>query len=191
MLKIKPVLVVLLILNFSAVFARNDAILNWNKDYSLQWADFQSPVDQTSPFAANTHSGVSYSWNVKYNNGIPKFTFTAVSFMDRFKSWVRTEKETPELLKHEQIHFDISEFFARKLLEALNNYRYTDNYKNEIAQIYTQMMSARTAMESTYDNQTSHSIIKLKQAQWQNYVEGLLNNNYTYNQAIQSEPAAQ
>jgi len=100
---------------------------------------------------------------------------------------LRDGKQTDALLSHERLHFDISEFFARKLLVALN-YPYTNDYKNEINQVYQQMMDARKVMEETYDAQANHGLNKLKQAEWEIYVSGLLSKDLTYQEALAKEP---
>ena len=120
--------------------------------------------------------------------GSMHFTFATASYMDKSKSWVREGKQTPALLSHEQLHFDISEFFARKLLQALNNYSYTSDYKSEIDQVHQQMADARKAMEEKYDAQTNHSLNKIKQAEWELYVSQLLSKKYTYEEALAKEP---
>ena len=179
---------VLLLFTFTSALAQEGLKKDWDQSNPLQWADFQGQIDQTSPFFASTSSGITYTWHVEINRDSRKFTFTVKSFMDKSRSWTKVEKQTPELLKHEQIHFDISEFFARKLQEALNGRSYTDDYKNEIGSIYLQMLEARSAMEAKYDDQTNHSINKTKQAIWERYVSELLSNNYAYKQALEKEP---
>src|SRR6202012_1012284 len=113
-------------------FAQDNIKKSWDVASPIQWSDFQGPIDQSSGFSALTQSGFSYTWHRQVTNGVAKYTFSVSSFMDRSISWTKPEKQSPELLRHEQKHFDISEFFARKLLEALNAHTYTDSYRAEI-----------------------------------------------------------
>lgn len=149
---------------------------------------FSGPIDPASSFDAKTYSGLDYKWNAHITAGKLSIDFTAGSFMDKLLSWTKPKKQTPALLRHEQVHFDISAYFARKLLEAFNSYAYTDNYRNEIVQIFQQVNAARAEMEDEYDEQTNHSRNKIKQALWELYVSNLLSNNYSYNQALAAEP---
>jgi hypothetical protein len=181
-------LIVLLLFAKTISFAQNTSERGWDNTNPLQWSDFQAPIDPTSSFDANTYSGINYKWRMHIGQGKISFDFITSSFMDKSKSWTRPEKQTPALLKHEQVHFDISEFFARKLLVAFNGYSYTDDYRNEITRIFQQVNSARATMEDKYDEQTDHSRNKAEQAVWELYVSNLLNNNYTYEQAIEKEP---
>ena len=170
--------------------AQDAAKKKWDIASSLQWSDFEGQIDQSSKFQANTHSGISYNWR-SYVDSTIKITFTTESFMDKSQSWTIPDKQTPQLLKHEQVHFDISEFFSRKLLQEFNSYKYTIAYKTEIDEIYQKIMQARKAMEDEYDNQTNHSINKIKQVIWENYIFTLLNENYSYNEALEKEPKSE
>ncbi len=44
-------------------------------------------------------------------------------------------------------------------------------------------------MENKYDDEAEHSLNKLMQSEWEIYVDDLLNNNYTLDEAIQKEPS--
>jgi hypothetical protein len=188
--QLKSALIVLFLVTSIVGFAQEEQKRGWDKDNLINWSDFQGPIDQSSSFDATTHSGMNYSWKVKTIQGQIKSAFTTTSFMNKSKSWTKPEKQTPALLKHEQLHFDIYEFFARKLLQVFNDHSYTNDFTNEIAAIFQRMEEARKAMEDKYDKQTNHSKNKLKQAEWELYVSELLSNNYSYEQAMDKEPSA-
>jgi len=187
---LKSVFIVLLLFIDGPSFAQNGTRKSWSATDSLQWSDFRGPVDPSSRFDASTHSGVSYTFSRNADLRSMRFIFTTASFMDRLQSWAKADKQTPELLSHERLHFDISEFFARKMLEAFNAHSYTTNYRDEIEKIFKQMMEARQTMEDLYDEQSNHFVNKAKQAEWARYVADLLSNNYTYQQALEKEPVA-
>ena len=162
---------------------------NWDAVNPLQWADFKGPVDETSKHAATTFSGMNYTWHRQVTMGHTEFTFTTTAFMNTSKSWIKPGKETAPLLAHEQLHFDISEFFARKLLETLNNYHYSLDYKFELDRLYKDMEAARKAMEEKYDEQANHGLKKIQQALWELYVTQLLSKDYSYEDALKLQPA--
>jgi hypothetical protein len=188
MLQLRSAIIAFLLFTSATIFAQDADKKGWDTSNPVQWTDFQGPVDPSSRFAAVTHSGMSYKWHRQVTNGQSQFTFTASSYMDKSKSWVKPGKQTPALLSHESLHFDISEFFARKLLVALRDYPYTSDYKNELNRVYTQMMDARKAMEEKYDAQANHGLNKLKQAEWDIYVSRLLSKDLTYEDALAQEP---
>jgi hypothetical protein len=158
----------------------------WNANDPLQWSDYHGRPDKRSPFSAYTYFGLDYSY-LRKGNGPYQFTFEVSSYMNKALSWKRgTPSEN--LLKHEQLHFDIAEYFVRQLLISFGNHTYTSNYKVEIAQVQQQIASLRRGVEELYDKQTIHSTNREMQAKWDTYVADLLNKNYTLEQAIANLP---
>ncbi len=188
--QLKSLLTISLLFISIVAFAQDKVKKAWDAASPVQWSDFQGPIDQSSSFSALTQSGFSYTWHRQVTDGVAKYTFSVSSFMDRSKSWTKPGKQSPELLRHEQKHFDISEFFARKLLEALNTHTYTDGYRTEIEGLYLQLTLARKQMQDKYDEQTNHSMNKADQAIWESYIADLLNSNPNYEQALAKEPTA-
>ena len=178
-------IIILMLFFFKSVDAQVDTEKYWSKVDTLKWADFKGPVDLNSTFDANTHSGLRYYWQMKFFGDSSKFSFSVNSFCNRYKSWYIPGRETPALLRHEQLHFDISEFFARKLLAEFNAYKYTKDYRKEIIKIYQQMQSLRQIMEDKYDAQSNHSLNAYRQQWWERYVAYLLQNNIGYQQAME------
>src|ERR1700744_5250652 len=131
MLKTGAVLFILLFITKATAYGQ-DTLKVWDQQSPVQWTDFKGTVDVAKHFLATTNSGTAYRWKAHVANGKVQCTFTTYSFMDRYKSWLRAGHEDTALLKHERLHFDISEFFARKLLEALNAYTYTLDFRKEI-----------------------------------------------------------
>ena len=159
----------------SPIQAQDDQKKAWNVAQPLQWSDFQGQIDGTSPFIAFTFSGISYTWKMALDNqGTRKFSFTVFSYMDKSKSWLREGRQSDELLVHEQLHFDINEYYARMLLDALQTSTYSNNYRDEIKQVYDQIMKVRQETQDTYDNQTEHSKNKNNQAAWESHMAKLL-----------------
>lgn len=158
----------------------------WSADDPLKWSDYHGKPDKRSPFAAYTYFGLDYGYQRK-GNGLYQFTFEVGSYMDKALSW-RRGKPSENLLKHEQLHFDIAEYFVRQLLIAFGNHTYTSNYKAEIAQVQQQIANLRRGVEELYDKQTVHSVNREMQSKWDAYVADLLNKNYTLEQAISNLP---
>lgn len=161
---------------FNYTYAQDENKKPWDATQPLQWSDFQGEVDGTSPFTAWTYTGISYTWKVQIDpQTAPKFSFTVFGYMDKSKSWLREGRPTEGLLAHEQLHFDINEYFARMLLEALKTSTYsTTNYRDEIKQVYDQIMKVRRETQENYDRQTEHSKNKAYQAAWEEHMAKLL-----------------
>jgi len=95
--------------------------------------------------------------------------------MIQSRSWIRPSKKTDALLRHEQLHFNISELFMRKVLKELSNTRFSVNFEKEIKSIVQKEKREREAMQSLYDNETQHSHNSIQQRKWEEYINMLLN----------------
>lgn len=163
---------------------------NWNPTKPLQWGHFQGvvPVDASSDLNAEVCAGVAYYCTTVQKRGAEINTFSAYSYVDRSRSWVRDGQQTPEILRHEQTHFDIAEFFARDLLSELNRYRDRSVTDSSLDSVFSRHSEQRSDLQHMYDEQTNHGANTENQAEWDSYVADLLANNRTYAEALKRVP---
>ena len=121
-----------------------------------------------------TYCATNYNYNWRLNANKYILSFTTECYFVPSRSWSVKSKQTPELLRHEQVHFDIAEFFTRLLLQTLNKQTYTENYKAEIELVYQDIAKKKQAMQDLYDTQTNHSKNEVIQAQWEQYIASIL-----------------
>lgn len=114
----------------------------WNARHPVEWSDFQDRnIDQEI-----TQWGAYIATQmIATNNGAEWVVF---SVMERQRSWVRPGMRDPETLIHEQVHFDITELFARKL-RALMKSQPRGDFRKMIQD--TQLELSKT--QSDYDNE--------------------------------------
>ncbi len=146
----------------------------WTKENTIQWQNFEAQPQADSPQAASINTGIKYSWKTKYIDGEQVFNYEVYAYMKPFKSWVKPAEKSDYLLKHEQLHFDITEFHARKLKHAFNNYKLKPSIKKDLKQIYNQIVKERISMQNQYDKETQHSLDSKAQKQWEEKVSELL-----------------
>jgi len=146
----------------------------WEKDSLLAWSDFKGILDTPSSFAAATNWHMPYTYHWSSKDGVYTLKFKVEGAIDRNRSWSIADKQTNDLLAHEQLHFDISEIFARELFIAFNKKTYTSNYKNEVLDIVATVFKSAAEMQEKYDRETDHSRNKIKQAEWEVYIQHLL-----------------
>jgi len=157
------ILFILCLLSF--INADDKDKIQWSADYRLKWQDFQGKPDYNYEGDALTSSGILYESS--YDNENKKFHFNVICYFEKKKSWVKKDKNTDYLLNHEQVHFDITEVFARRLKKELGERTFTTaNVKREVSAIYNRIMKEWTAEENLYDKETKHSKIKEKQKEW-------------------------
>lgn len=151
-------------------FSQQNVVI-WNERHPLQWIDFEGNVKTSSDFDAESFAEVKYD----YTFISPKnFSFDVYASFNKNTSWCRKEYQSPELLKHEQVHFDIAELYAKRLQEVFDHFTYSKNFANEILQIFEQKKTEYHSMQMRYDDETNHSRNKQRQSEWEAFIKDLL-----------------
>jgi hypothetical protein len=170
----KAILSCLLIflISFGASAQMEDERLSW-KENSLTWSDFEGAPDPNSPFSANTSSGIFYSWSMRGSSLGKKYKYEVASFFIPQKSWVKVGKASANLLAHEQLHFDITELFARKLRQEMVEFDFekSKDVKSDLQALYKKMEMERALMQKKFDVETRHSMNEAAQLEWQKLVK--------------------
>jgi hypothetical protein len=105
-----------LVLGCLATLGQSSPDYTWPQHPRLTWDDFKaSPPKSTSYPSAVSDTGFKYQLVCK--NGM--LDIDAAAFFSPSGSWVRPDGKTPELLRHEQGHFDMAEVYARRLSKAV------------------------------------------------------------------------
>ena len=156
--------------------AQDEDIILWNADVKLSWADFKGEPTNTRA-AAVTASGLTYSFStLRKNDAAVEVNFEVKSHFYPKESWYRPEVCNDVILKHEQLHFDITELYARKFLERLNKASFTDKAKAEVKAIYNQINKELNEYQNLYDSETNFSRNRDQQEAWQIKLQKLLSN---------------
>ncbi|MGB0896749.1 MAG: DUF922 domain-containing protein [Flavobacteriaceae bacterium] len=160
-------LLILIVTLFFSVTQAQDIEKPWKADEKLTWSDFKGAPDHNHPYAAITYSGMSYGFSAEIINGKVWVKYDVKSFFVANKSWVkRWYTNDKELLKHEQLHFDITELFARKFRKRLSEMNFSENVKAEIRKVYQQITEEKKRLQKLYDDETDHSKNKQAQQRW-------------------------
>ncbi len=102
--------------------------LYWHSNLPLTWEDFLGPVPRNpGQAAAQICLDLTYEYGAEARSQpggsalIVRLTEAHVhNRIDRNRSWVLPEHKRPDVLEHEQIHFDINEVYRRLLQEELD-----------------------------------------------------------------------
>ncbi len=157
---------ILILLQASNLYAQEEEALLWSPDNRLSWADFRAIPPVTGNIAATTASGISYYFSSMEVNGEMEVDFTVRTYFYPDKSWYKPEICNTVILSHEQLHFDISELFARKMRAELAKTRFTKNIKAEVKAIYRKINSELADFQSRYDSETDYSRNVAQQQAW-------------------------
>ncbi|MBK8472685.1 MAG: hypothetical protein IPL33_11280 [Sphingobacteriales bacterium] len=141
--------------------------LDWCEERKLFWTDFRARPD-----AHSLYSAVSATY-IEEKHGCSEagvFEYDVKAVFVKNESW-SVDMDSEALLKHEQTHFDLTEYFARKLrlrFRALNN----PCAMSEEA-ILSMVDSIYVELEMThhlYDQYTVHGLNKENQRLWDDIV---------------------
>ena len=144
-------------------------MIPWENDKRLEWEDFlcEPKVGTDAVASTSTSLGIAY----QLTDGELKYHITC--YVNNEKSWGLMK--TDYILAHEQGHFDITEIFARRLNQALQNYQFNKKtFKKDIGQIYQSIVSEKEEYQKTYDAQTDHSRNRKVQYDWLEKIDSLL-----------------
>lgn len=143
------------------------APIPWSASRRLTIADFQGRPGPSDRLAALT------SAEIKAGAACRDFVFsgTVEATFDPATSWFRTPKTaSADLLRHEQMHFDITEVYARILRQKLVVFQGRANcsklqpaFNNLTKPVYTEW----SREQNRYDQETNHGLNLVRQAYWE------------------------
>jgi hypothetical protein len=152
----------------------NDPKITWEEDQLLTWEDFKGiPLEKTL-FHANTNTGLAYSWGLKGTAQKMELTYKVATYFYPEQSWVQVTSKNDHLLKHEQLHFDISELHARKLRKILANVdasKVNKDSKEYLNAFYEKIDKERGDMQNAFDKESNHSLNTEAELKWQHFVK--------------------
>ncbi len=147
----------------------DDEMIPWLGVRRLSWEDFQGEPKKNTDAVASTSTSLGISYQVK--NG--ELTYRITCNFSKIKSWGTLR--TDYILAHEQAHFDITEIYARKLYEAMQQYQFNrKTFKKDINQIYQEIVKQKEQMQAQYDGETDHSRKRKIQYDWFEKIDQLL-----------------
>jgi hypothetical protein len=149
----------------------NDSILVWNRNIKLSWEDFKysiKNIKKKEDLSAGVFSGISFSYIIKGG----RIKYKIVSEFSRYESYVIFKSE--DLLKHEQLHFDIVEVYSRKLRKKFIILDEKESKLEDYIFTYNIVRNNLAKYQDLYDSETLHSKNKQKQKEWEEKVSNEL-----------------
>lgn len=157
-------------------YGQEDEVILWTPDRKLSWTDFKGRPSNISSAAATTASGITYSFSAQGTREVMELDFKVDTYFYPDKSWYKPQLANPNILGHEQLHFDISEVFARKLRQILARTKFTNNAKAEVKEIYSNVLRELNDYQHLYDSETNFSRDTVQQSIWNKKIGKALNN---------------
>ena len=144
---------------------------HWSEHNKLSWDDFRGEVRTANDVAAAaTHCGIGFKTNTSVTSGKPEIVVYNTFYKTR--SWVRADARLPEILEHEQGHFDLCEIYTRKLRDRMKQFdlAVTADAKTALMAIYNEVSSEYETRQQAYERETTHGTNINEQKRWVNLI---------------------
>jgi len=160
------------------------ATFQWVEHRTLSWDDFRGDINTANEdVAAATHCGIGFKTNVPPSGGKPEITVYNLFYTTG--SWVKPDAKIPQILEHEQGHFDLCEIYTRKLRERMKNLDLSaskkvlnaDDIKLVLMTMYNEISNEYEDRQQAYEQQTTHGTIITEQKRWQEMIARELHNS--------------
>lgn len=155
-------------------FAQQANLFSWREGVPLQWSHFQGKPE----IADKVHGAVTYAGfdmeveKIHFPGGHLRFKARAV--FDRKRSWVKAGEPDSLLLAHEQLHFDITEIYARKLMHKLNSLQLRKKDKLLLKKWQNHYWQAQLKAQKQYDRDSMHGLRFEEQQAWRSLINAEL-----------------
>ncbi len=157
--------------------AQTENTFNWN-EAKLTWNDYYAKPDTTQ--SSSIAVAVSYTdFNYKVDmEGNGKLLDVQVDcFFCRSKSWALERGKSDEILQREQLHFDLTEKYARLFRKELQDHKWEEKtFQKDFQAIYKKLRLDHTTEQKTYDRETKRGKDAAKETEWKNKVAKDLRN---------------
>ncbi len=159
----------------------NDNSLLWDESYKLKWTDFRGLPNDNIDAAAITASGITLDLTAKTSQAqLIEFNAIVEARFYPDQSWYRKEMASSFILSHEQLHFDITELYARKFRQQIDNTTFSIHIKKELSKLNKLINKDLKAMQEKYDKDSNFSRNVETQRKWQHYIQSELLKLYKY-----------
>ncbi|MBT2556339.1 hypothetical protein J7E24_00930 [Hymenobacter sp. ISL-91] len=131
--------------------AAHEREIVWQPNRRLRVADFKGPV-ANRPFQAATSSNIRYRYA---GLGLGKVRLTVETYFSCPDSYFKPSATDSLVLAHEQVHFDITELYARRFVRQLGQQATNTRelqQKHEI--LFRQLQSESQLLQDAYDSET-------------------------------------
>lgn len=150
--------------------------LAWSESRRLTWGDFAGAPDTHDPLHAITSTNIDMK--AKCVGGKFKFEVKSVFLVE--ESWSKNKSSAP-LLLHEQLHFDLTEVYARKIRKELNELKDACGADNgSINIIVNRIFDEWKQEQDRYDAEVNHGLHKEAQQKWANLISLRLSETVAY-----------
>ncbi|MBT30874.1 MAG: hypothetical protein CMO01_14545 [Thalassobius sp.] len=160
-----------LFISFPIIAQNESESITWQEGRQLKWTDYRGTPEGKAYEAARSEFEIEFRYTGKIVEDELVLQFQVSALFIPNDSWTVEAKQSNELLIHEQLHFDITELFARKMRHEFSLAHISaDNGKAEIQAIYDKVMADMKRYRSLYNDETFFGANLNKQLEWNSKV---------------------
>lgn len=149
----------------------NEPVMPWSNNYRLTWNDFKAKPQRNVSAVATTASGITFGFSIKESDKrVISFTTEVHAHFYPEQSWYKPERADNHVLGHEQLHFDITELFARKFRKRISLLKTTNDVAKRLRTIHRDINKELAALQDKYDSETDFSRNVEMQKKWKVFV---------------------
>jgi len=150
-----------------------EVVVSWSAENNLTWGDFKAEAKPNADEAALTASGITFGFSVRKSSegNYVSFDSKVEAHFYPEKSWYVKERASSYILAHEQLHFDLTELYVRKLRHGISKLKISPAIKENLRALHAAANKELAEMQQQYDLETDHSRRIGKQAYWSAFVE--------------------
>lgn len=149
--------------------ARTDNAIPYNRLRPLTYEDFQAPVppDARINNVARTVTVIDYKMKYRRVGEHTDVLVTLGIVMAPSASWMKLAGREPDVLRHEQLHFDIAALWACELRRRMENTPFQpEGIKEQLVAVYQSVNQAAATEQARYDRETIHGTERDAQDAW-------------------------
>jgi hypothetical protein len=139
----------------------------WHKARKLKIRDFKASTENRPFVAATSSTFRAKSWSVPYKK-YGMFEVEAVFFCRN--SYFKNDPDSIATLAHEQIHFDITELFARRLVQRVQEKQISfEDLNTKVQPIVDELSNELQQLNDKFDSEVYPD--PSKEAKWQEFIK--------------------
>ena len=152
-------------------FSQDQPVISWSDSYKLSWSDFKDKPDSNERAVAVTASGITFGFSIKQTDTqVISFTTNVLNHFYPEQSWYKVKEADAYVLEHEQLHFDITELYARKFRQCISHLKVSNAVSRQLKELHNAIKKELTSIQDAYDAETDFSRNAEQQAKWKAYI---------------------
>ena len=158
----------------------SDSLVYWSSR-KLKWSDFPIRNGILENIRGEAISSCKVRASLIFDDSLATYEISTV--FEKHNSWIIGIQE-PELLNHEQLHFDIVELYARKIRKSIIN-KVTLGYSQEdVGKSIALLIAEISKIQDDYDKETLHGENMENQSKWEDEIERSLKEYEFYSSPV-------